>query len=225
MAYIFNGASLQNGQQSNMDSLLIKHLEIDGKAVLLGVVCDGVGSLAGGAFAAGTAVQMLNKWFNTLTNTDRLGLMMRDSVLDINSKIISEALAMGIETASTMSALLLIEEKFYIVHIGDSRIYSYGNEVLSLLTKDDISETGRLNAYIGRYAGIVPQYLEGSAKGKTFLICSDGLYKRMDTNFMKAKLKSWNKRSLDEPIKSLPQYVVEQGEQDNISLAIIKIER
>ncbi len=222
--YLYDGVSLQNRRQSNMDSFILKSRNIRGKNALLTSVCDGVGSLSEGMFASGQAVQMLGEWFDKVNNTDSIGLKMRDAILDINRYIILEANRMGIETASTISVLLLIEDLYHIVHVGDSRIYSYENNVLSLLTSDDISESGNLTAYIGRVEDVVLQYYEGIAEDKTFLICSDGLYNRMDVNFMINKLKIKNKRALKESMESLTQYVIEQGEQDNISLALVKIE-
>jgi serine/threonine protein phosphatase PrpC len=118
----------------------------------------------------------------------------------------------------------LLEGNYYIAHIGDSRIYCYENETLAALTSDDVSESGKLTAYIGRNDGIFLQYFEGEAIGKTFLLCSDGLYKRMDVEVMAAQMKRWNKETIEEPIETLPKFVIERGERDNISLAFVKIE-
>ena len=224
MKYLFNGASLQNGRQTNIDSLLLKSRHIDDKSALLAVVCDGVGSLADGAFASAIAVQMLNEWFQGAASVDRIGLVMRDAVLRINKYVVSEAKLNDMETASTLTALLLVESSYYIAHIGDSRIYCYENETLSILTNDDVSKSGKLTAYIGKKDEIFLQYSEGAVTGKTLLLCSDGLYKRMDTGLMAAKMKNLNKRSIKEAMNTLPQYVIERGEQDNISLALVKAE-
>jgi serine/threonine protein phosphatase PrpC len=207
-----------------MDSLLLKCGLINETNALLAVVCDGVGSLADGDFASGTAVRKLSEWFDGVSSIEHIGLRLRDIILEINAHVISEAKQRNLETASTLSALLLIERDYHIAHIGDSRIYCYEDGELTILTSDDVSESGKLTACIGRSKDIFLQYYEGPATGKTFLICSDGAYKRMDIDFMIAKLKIWNKKSLNEPIETLPQYVIERGEQDNISLAIVKIE-
>ena len=224
MKYLFNGVSLQNGRQTNMDSLLLKRGLIDGTNALLAVVCDGVGSLSDGEFASGTAVRKLSEWFDRISSTEQVGLRMRDTILEINSHVISEARQQKMETASTLSALLLIERDYYIAHIGDSRIYCYEDGALAVLTNDDVSDAGKLTAYIGRIDNIFLQYSEGSAAGKTFLICSDGLYKRMDVDFLAEKLRAWSKKPLKVPIETLPQYVIGRGEQDNISLALVKAE-
>ena len=207
-----------------MDSLLLKNGLINKENAILAVVCDGVGSLADGYLASGMAARMLSDWFAGVSTTEQIGLRMRDAVRAINSYIVSKAKQNDKETASTLSALLLIENNYYIVHIGDSRIYSCEDGVLTTLTSDDVSETGKLTACIGRNEEIFLQYYEGSATGKTFFVCSDGLYKRMDVDFLTAKLKTWSRKSLNEPIETLPQFVIERGEQDNISLAIVKKE-
>jgi serine/threonine protein phosphatase PrpC len=192
---------------------------------MLAVVCDGVGSLSDGAFASGTAVRMLGDWFSGgELSAEGAGLLMRDAVLDINSRIIAEAEQNNFNTASTLSALLFLENKYYTVHTGDSRIYCYEIESrsLTLLTGDDVSQSGRLASYIGR-ADLSPQYSEGSASGRIFLVCSDGLYKRMDPDYMAEKMKSWGRRPSKKPLKVLPGYVKALGEHDNISFALIKI--
>ena len=222
MNYLFDGVSLQNGRQSNMDSLLLKSRLIAGKNAMLAVVCDGVGSLAEGAFASGTAVVMLGKWFDQLQAAERIGLIMRDTILGINSYIMMEANNNNYNTASTLSAILLVENDFYIVHIGDSRVYCYSGNGLSALTSDDVSQSGKLTGYIGKRDDIFLQYLEGAADGKVFLVCSDGLYKLMDEGFMASKMEMRTKRSMKEAVKVLPQYVIERGELDNITFAIVQ---
>jgi serine/threonine protein phosphatase PrpC len=214
---------------SNMDSLLLKCGTIQNRDALLALICDGVGSMADGAFASGEAVRMLNEWFDKVVATDRIGLGMRDAILKINHMIISSAIVNRMNTATTLSALLLIDKIYYIAHIGDSRIYCYDNrcaedQALSALTRDDISESGKLTACIGQTEEIFPQYAEGAADDKIFLLCSDGLYKRMDLDVMISKIKSWSRKSLKEPVEALAQYVVDRGEQDNISVAFVKIE-
>lgn len=221
--YLFSGLSLKNKRPSNMDSLLLKCKTIEGRATILTAVCDGVGSFADGAFASGTAVRMLNGWFEQVKCTDRIGLRLRDAVLDIHTQIAAQAKEHGFQTAATLSALLLADGMYYIVHIGDSRIYMYYDETLSILTKDDISENGKLTACIGRSGRILLQYSEGCAEGKAFLVCSDGLYKRLTNDFITKKMQVSNKRMVKAAVKALAHHAIEQGEQDNISLALIKI--
>ena len=224
MNYIFDGVSLQNSRPTNMDSLLLKSGRIDDKIALLAVVCDGVGSLEEGAYASSIAVRMLNDWFNELSSIDCIGLKMRNTILDINFQIVSDTKKKNINTASTLSAVLLVESTYYIVHIGDSRVYSFQDNILSILTNDDVSSTGKLTAYIGKTENITLQYYEGVVECDFFLLCTDGLYKRMNVDFMIERIRKSGKRTLKKTIEALTQYVIKSGEKDNISLALVKIE-
>jgi len=224
--FLFTGASLQNGRSSNMDSLLIKQRSIDNSDAILAVVCDGVGSLEDGGLAAGMAVHLLNDWFDSIESTARIGIKMRDYVLDVNAKIIAQAKENKKNTATTLTALLLLDSTYFITHVGDSRAYSYCNinEELLQITTDDVSEAGKLTSVIGRVLNILPQYYEGSIAGKTFLICSDGLIKRMDVEYLSTEIKLRTKTKKDMKIitKTLPQYVIGRGERDNISFALLR---
>ena len=250
MRYLYHGISLQNKRPSNMDSLLLKCGTIGGGPALLALVCDGVGSMADGAFASGEAARMLSEWFDAAGSagasgaTDltgaagRVGLAMRDEVLRINKTIIARAKERGMDTATTLSALLLAGSAYYIVHIGDSRIYCLDggrldggrgdrgaggqDQALSLLTHDDVSESGRLTACIGQTEALFPQYAEGDGGEKTFLLCSDGLYKRIDHSIMISTMKNWSEKAMKEPVEALAQYAVKQGERDNITVALAR---
>lgn len=175
MRYIYEGGCLQNGRPTNMDSLLLRERRINGQSALIAIVCDGVGSTKDGAYASSTAVSLLNQWFSSAVTCERLGLRLRDKVIEINAQIAGIGKRDGLDTASTLSLVALVEDKYYIVHIGDSRIYSIGNGSVSMLTHDDVSETGKLSGYIGRAPDINLFYDEGEATGKAFAICSDGL--------------------------------------------------
>lgn len=220
--YIYSGVSLQNRRTSNMDSILLKGREEAGLSALVAVVCDGVGSMCDGAFASGTAARELGKWFDALEGFECAGLKMRDAILKINASIVQEVKRRNISTASTMSAMLFVDGRYHIVHIGDSRIYACDGYTLSRMTNDDVSETGFLTAYIGQDSSIIPQYLEGEVGGRTFLICSDGLYKRMDDQYLAAHMKANSLRAAKNSIAQLTQYVIERGEKDNITTALIK---
>ena len=224
MEFVYSGVSLQNRRSSNMDSLLLKCRSIKKESALLAVVCDGVGSLADGAFASGEAASLLGEWFDGIDDTNRIGLKMRDEILKINSAIATEAIQRSIQTASTLSAVLLLGEQFFIVHVGDSRVYAFANDSrsLSLLTSDDVSESGKLTMYIGQPNNITLQYSEGSSAGKTFLVCSDGIYKRMDARFLSTNINADNANAVKNSVKVLTQYVIDRGEQDNITIALMK---
>lgn len=216
----YDGMSIQNKRSTNMDSLLLKEKQIVGQNLYMAVVCDGVGSMEAGAFASSMAVRMLSEWFDNITDTQRLGLCLRDQVAEINRRIVEAALARGLQTASTLSALLLDDGHYYIVHIGDSRIYCCRDGVLTQLTQDQTSN-GKLTSCLGRKEKLSIFYNEGSFSGETFLLCSDGLYKRMEPEHLCTELAQVSRKTLKKTMERLMQYVIKRGEADNISLAIL----
>lgn len=205
-----------------MDSVLVKERDISGEKVWFVVVCDGVGSMKDGAYAASAAVRGLNLWFDQVESTARLGLRLRDSVLSLNRDITAKARNVGMQTAATLSALLLERQRYYIVHVGDSRIYSLYQGALTQLTRDHVSSAGRLLTCIGHREEIVVDYDEGTPEDRLFLLCSDGLYKRMDVDYLEKRLAALGRKNLEKTMDELIQYVVGRGETDNISLALIK---
>lgn len=221
-AFFYSGLSVQNRRKTNMDSVLLNERRIAGNTVCFAVVCDGVGSLESGGYAAAEAARQLNQWFSQIEDCRRIGLRLRDIVLEINRRIISEAGIHQLRTAATLSALLLDRERYYIVHVGDSRIYSLNDKTLEQLTCDHVSSEGRLTTYIGRKEKIDVDYNEGYQCGQLFLLCSDGLYKRMDPDFCRSSLLKVRPSNMNEIMKELICYVIKQGETDNISLALVK---
>lgn len=220
-SYLCEGMSIQNQRIVNMDSLLLKERVIFENHICLAVVCDGVGSLQDGAFAASVTIHRLNEWFNSINNADNLGLLLRDKALKINEEIIDVAHARQIRTATTMSALLLYGEQYYLVHTGDSRIYSCENGAVTQLTQDQISSSGKLTACLGHSSNTSLFCDEGFSAGKHFLLCSDGLYKQMDPNYLQQKMRQLTRRNIRKTIEALAQHVVQKGEKDNISIALV----
>lgn len=218
----YDGISLRNRRPTNMDSLLVKERTIAGEWICLAVVCDGVGSLESGALAASQAVRQLGAWLNGLEDISRAGLNLRQAVLRINEQIIDQARNLGIRTATTLSALLLTGGRYYIVHAGDSRIYSWGEEGLRQLTRDDITQEGKLSECIGRSSRPSLFYSEGESEKRIFLLCSDGLYKRMEPDYLSRQLERADRGEFRKAMEHLVEYVVDRGEPDNISVAIVK---
>lgn len=221
MPWLYDGVSIQNKRESNMDSLLLKSRILQGKEMCMAAVCDGVGGLADGAYAASSSVVMLSNWFENLENADQLGLRLRNYIESVSFAVMMQAKTKQLQTACTLSCLLLLEGRYMVAHVGDSRIYTMEEDALRLLTRDHIQE-GRLTASVGRGALTNLFYAEGSyVPGQCFLLCSDGLYKRMDMNLLAQSLREINRRNLPKTLRQLTEYVIDRGERDNISAALL----
>lgn len=226
MACVYDGISLTNGRAVNMDSLLLKSRTVAGTEVCLAAVCDGVGSLADGALSAQWAVQMLYNWLENLEDAEELGARLRDYVQTMNLAIRTKAQKQQVETACTLSCLLLWRQWYCLAHVGDSRIYLWEQGALRQLTQDQ-ARRGRLTQAMGHREHVTVFFQQGEQRGEQrFLLCSDGLYKRMEPETLGACMARLNRRSLQKTLRQLTEHVISQGERDNISAALlIKDER
>ena len=226
MACVYDGISLTNGRAVNMDSLLLKSRTVAGTEVCLAAVCDGVGSLADGALTAQWAVQMLYNWLENLEDAEELGARLRDYVQTMNLAIRTKAQKQQAETACTLSCLLLWRQWYCLAHVGDSRIYLWEQGALRQLTQDQ-ARRGRLTQAMGHREHVTVFFQQGEQRGEQrFLLCSDGLYKRMEPETLGACMARLNRRSLQKALRQLTEHVISQGERDNISAALlIKDER
>lgn len=219
--YFNEGISIQNRRAVNMDSLLLKKRIVQGTRLYLAVICDGVGSLEDGAYAAASTVRMLDNWFENLEETDQLGPRLRDYASNINLAVLTAAQKRQMKTACTLSCILLNDNQYHVIHVGDSRVYLYEHKKLRQLTPDQVRE-GRIYSAVGHKKEMETFYMEGTChEEQKFLICSDGLYKRMQPEHLieaMQKVTRWNMKKI---LNQLVEYVIDQGEQDNISAALL----
>ena len=221
MSWSYDGMSIRNKRECNMDSLLLKSRLVQERELCIAAVCDGVGGLADGAYAASSTVKMLSNWFENLENTDSLGPRLREYIESVNFAVLTQARARQLQTACTLSCLLLWDGQYTVAHVGDSRIYTMEGNGLRQLTEDHVRE-GRLTAAVG-HREQTDIYCAGGeyVPGQRFLLCSDGLYKRMDMDLLARSLRELHRRGLQKTLRQLTQYVVDQGERDNISAALL----
>lgn len=215
------GLSIQNQRPSNMDSILFCQRATAQGAILLAVVCDGVGSTRDGAFAATYCTAKLAQWFQQV-ESPMIGLDLRNRVLALNDEILQQAKNAKLETATTLSALLLTEDQYTTVHIGDSRIYYHNGRELTQLTQDDSSIQGKLTGCIGRWKDILPHYDEGATRDGIFLLCSDGLYKYLSREVLTPEVARSARRRQQGALKRLSQMAIAAGATDNISAILVQ---
>lgn len=115
----------------NQDAAMICQAKTEKGDVLLAVVCDGMGGLEKGELASAAVIDGMMQWFEQMFP----GLLYHDAAVDViwdewkrvvwqyNAKIRCYGESRGICMGTTMAALLLTEEAYYICNVGDSRIY------------------------------------------------------------------------------------------------------
>jgi serine/threonine protein phosphatase PrpC len=190
-------------KEVNQDAMLLKIANTEKGRVAFGVICDGMGGLEQGEVASGALVRSMANWFDRrLPDFLRQGLtveLLRREwsaiVGERNARIQAYGQNRGIQLGTTMVALLLVEGTYYIVNVGDSRVYLLCQQnQIRCLTRDQTViqrdlDAGRITyeeainspqrnvllQCIGASPTVIPDYYTGEFQEDTmFLLCSDG---------------------------------------------------
>jgi len=217
-------------------------------------VADGMGGTAGGEVASklvlDTAQRILKENFKEEVRPEHLKDILRRifsvSQTDISNKIkeIAELTGMG----TTLTCILILDDKFSWGNFGDSRIYWYNNSKLSQISVDhtyiqeyidnigpDIPEkvidnhghflTRAING--GNHEpDIFPKTLpyESLKSGEAFILCSDGMIlDKSSENNENFKDYLVNTKKLKDVAENLVSHAYNEGSDDNITVALCSI--
>lgn len=239
-------------KSTNQDSALIKHASTDLGEVLMAIICDGMGGLSKGELASATVIREFARWFDEelpfeLENLDmqviggKWALMLKD----LNLKISEYGADRRVSLGTTFSGLLLVDDRYVIAHVGDSRIYQIGTTLNQLtsdqtfvareisrgtMTREQARTDKRRNLLlqcVGASRTVEPQIICGRAERGAYMLCSDGFRHEITEEEMYESLNSLNfvnKRAMHSNAKYLIEQVKDRGERDNISVILIKAE-
>ena len=208
------------------------------------VVCDGMGGHVGGKVASSVAVDAIMEYFGSekkLNITDAMDEAIRYANRRIFEKADAEPELKGMGT--TIVLVVIQEDKTYIAHVGDSRIYLFSDNKLFRLTKDhshvqqliDIgaitpeeAETHPRKNIILKALGTQPDVEPEVApeplllkNGDTLLMCSDGLSDMVNDKTIEEVLRKGN--DVKSTGEELMQLALNAGGKDNITLQLIRI--
>lgn len=244
-------------KDTNQDSVLIKEASTDYGEVLLSVICDGMGGLAKGEVASATLIRAFSDWFeqefpfilyeekeSKELDYNSLQRSWNQLIDKVNHKIADYGAGFHAPCGTTLVALLMIRQRYYIVNVGDSRAYCL-NEGMKQITKDQTyvqreMDEGRMTPEearnhpqrnvllqcVGASQVIIPDFYEETYKeGDVFVLCSDGFRHLItDEEFMKilnpALLK--DEKAMRDAAIYCTELNKQRKENDNISVIIIK---
>ena len=206
------------------------------------VVADGMGGVSGGRFASKLAVQTLVETYY-IEREPGVPVRLRQGVLQANRSIYEEAESRpeyhGMGT--TVSAVVVIGDRAYIAHVGDSRVYLYRNGAAIMQITEDHSlvaeqvregvlteEQARshsLRNLITRAVGTkesvkVDLFSVRVREGDRLMICSDGLTGPVDPEGIAECMQG---PKLQGVARSLVGRALEGGGPDNITVALVGI--
>lgn len=209
------------------------------------VVCDGMGGHLGGATASKIAVDCILTYLSTNSLED-CGKAIKGAFEFANDQVYAESLNNAeLHGMGTTGVVVLVrDDKCYVGHVGDSRVYLQSDARLFRLTKDhsfvqelvdqgiirdeDAESHPRKNQIL-RAIGIAPSIVvEVTAreihvkKGDVFLLCTDGLNGMIGDKRINAVLNS--QPSLNLKAKELIAQALEAGGKDNVTVGLIEVQ-
>ena len=227
-------------RDANQDAL---YVDTDGKVGIF-VIADGMGGYEHGDLASSYVVTELEKWWKQqdkdMVNSsfDAVIEDVKQSIFKIHEQLYHYMSEQSMVGGTTLCILLVNDEKYAVLNVGDSRAYISENGVVKLLTIDDVWENSRLsNEYetdeqkqkderygkltqaVGGIKDIsIGAYITNKPKKARFLICSDGVYKYCTEMQIKKILgKSKFFCSSKKRIKLLERIILASGAPDNYS--------
>ena len=209
------------------------------------ILADGMGGYKGGEIASRLATESVKRYINNnfsdkLNEKEEILKLIENAVEYANmvvyekSKEIPELEGMG----TTLEVCLIYNNKSYIGHVGDSRIYRIRKGVIRKLTKDhsyvqqlvedkkitrEEAKTHAKKNMLTKALGCTP-YVEPDIRARNFekddvfIICSDGLTNMVDDD----KICELISQDITSAADKLVELANEAGGYDNITVIIIK---
>lgn len=193
---------------------------------LTAVICDGVGSIPGGDKAAEKASNSFIGCEEKTSSPRKIDYHLHK----VNKKITSDG-----NMASTIAGISIYKRSYISFNLGDTRIYRYRNNDLTLISKDHIVAidpylsllNGKCNGHaITRYLGgdgcaCYPTLCRGRIEPEDqFLLCSDGIYKVTKDTELKEVLSL--PVSLKIKVKEITSRSLANRSDDDLSIVIIR---
>lgn len=244
-------SDIGRSRKMNQDAVTIKHISTANEEVVLAVICDGMGGLKDGEIASTSVVKAFLKWFDNAFVKDishykeeRIFSEWTSLINEINSRIYLYGKKQKISLGTTLTAMLIINEDYYIANIGDCRAYELTDTIRQVTDDHSVvskevregkiteeqarfdSRRNRLLRSIGVMSKTRADYYTGKvAKRGVYMLCCDGVRNKVyDDEFLYFFHPSvmTNKSNMDNNINYIFYLNKLREENDNMSVVLIK---
>lgn len=230
---------------TNQDAYCIRVSAVPSGFIAMVLVCDGMGGMNCGEVASATLSTAFGTWFDThMEGLLRRGLTAERIAADWNrivrqthSDIKEYAAENHLRIGTTLSVILIAQGQYYLMHVGDSRIYLDDGQVIRQLTKDQTLamrefEAGRItedeyrsdrrhNVLLQCVGDLTvsPVFLKGNApRAGGVLLCSDGFYHTVcPSELHSAMISAGGKTELQRQLLNYADRGRLRGENDNMT--------
>lgn len=232
-------------RKENQDRICFPEKEDD---VKLFIVADGMGGANAGEVASKMAIEyarevILSEYEEVKDGREKIEELLSKAIIGANNYVYNKSIeneeysGMG----TTLSIALVIKNKVYIGHVGDSRIYRIRKNIIRQLTKDhsyvqalvkngtitkaeaeNHPQKNMLIKVVGCEKNVEPDIMvKGFLKDDILLICSDGLTNMITTDEIYDEVLE-NKSNLKRSCDKLVDLAKSNGGYDNISVILVR---
>ena len=247
---IYTDIGIRKKTNQDSSSVMIANT-LHGK-VCMAIICDGMGGLEKGELASAHIIKSFKQWFcsdfPSIINGaefDNIKYQWNEIVQKENEHIAKYGSDIGVAMGTTLTVSLFVNEKIYIMHVGDTRFYEITDDELFIHTEDqtlvareirrgnmtpeEAAVDPRRNVLlqcIGASRVVEPQYVELEAHpGNMYMLCSDGFrHKISEDEIIIAFRPSANadKAALNNHSVELVELNKKRKESDNITVLLVK---
>jgi len=238
---VFAGTDIGKAREMNQDYYYVSR---NSDEVKLCVLADGMGGYTGGEVASNLAVisvknYIYNNYAKIKLETDEIINLLKDATQYANMIVYEKTREISVleEMGTTLEVVLMVENKIYISHIGDSRIYKIRNGKIKQLTKDHsyveklinegkISKEEAINhpkkniitKALGCTAFVEPDVIQKKMEKKDIIVMtSDGLTNKLTDK----QIYEIIEKDIETSVRNLINEANELGGNDNITTIIV----
>lgn len=203
--------------------------QLSTKGALL-LVADGVSGNAGGLEAAEMTVRSVLSDYYATPDTWEVHASL-DKVLNAaNRWLLAQAAAHRdlAGMATTLSMIILRGTRYYLAHVGDTRIYRLRQGQLQLLTTDHVWDRPDMRHVLKRAVGLdqhlAVDYADGDIRaGDVFALMSDGVWEVLGQKAIHEAMGLYENPQMI--ADQLTRDAIAQGGNDNATVMVVRIEQ
>lgn len=240
-------------KDTNQDSALLLQADSLKGPILLAAICDGMGGLAKGEVASASITERLKRWFK-----EELPILLKEEefptalshswehlIQEENYKISAYGRQFGWNLGTTIAAILFVENTYYIINVGDSRVYLLADQLYQVthdqtlvqkeidegrLTLEEAAQDARLSVLlqcVGASKMVTPDFFTGELKpGTRYLLCCDGFCHQIAPNEIYERLCPAavpKQEQMQQGLEELVELAKSRQETDNITAILIHV--
>lgn len=239
-------------KSTNQDSLSIKVINTKLGRMALVVLCDGMGGLDKGEVASASVIKAFDSWARnelpqlceTAIDDPTIRSQWESIVNTENEKIKAYGAGLGIRLGTTLTAMLITQNRFYVINVGDSRAYELYNGIrqitndqtfvarevaLGNMTEEQAKIDSRRSVLlqcIGASDQVYPDMFFGDVHpNTTYMVCCDGFRNEISSDEIYDKFrpeKLFDEATMNTASLELIELDKQRRERDNITVALVR---